>query len=123
MDSAVSIKTIATNQKRKELFERLKLFCERNNFEFRISQDEPYWKIDNLFETKIEIFPVPVWNYGKWSAAYKFLFEQDFTIEWEQNEDVSLCYYPAFDDFDSYFVIFYIPSNNFLPKPSKSIRH
>ena len=71
----------------------------------------------------IEIFPAPIWNCGAWRTAYKFLFEQEFTIEWGKNEDISLCFYPAYTDIDSYFVIFYIPSNNFVPKPSKTIRH
>ena len=123
MGSAIYIKVIANAQKKKELFERLETFCQKNNFEFKFLQDEPYWKTDNLFEMKIELSPAPVWNYGKWCAAYKFLFEQDFTIEWEQNEDISLCYYPALGDINSYFVIFYIPSRNFVPKPSKTIRH
>lgn len=123
MDSAISIRVIAAERKKKELFERFKTFCEENHFECRILQYEPYWKTENFFEIRIEVSPAPIWNYGKWSAAYKFLFEQDFTIEWEPNEDISLCYYPAFDDFDSYFVIFHIPSRNFVPKPSKTIRH
>jgi hypothetical protein len=123
MDSAISIRVIATERKKKELFERLKAFCEKNHFACRILQDEPYWKIENLFEIEIELSPAPIWNYGKWSAAYKFLFEQDFTIEWEQNEDISLCGYPAVDDCDAYFAILHIPSINFVPKPSKTIRH
>ena len=123
MDSTISIRVIANEKKRNELFERLQVFCGNNNLKFKISQNEPYWKIDELFEMRIEIFPAPIWNYGAWRTAYKFLFEQEFTIEWETNEDISLCFYPAYADFDSYFVIFYIPSNNFVPKPSKTIRH
>ena len=123
MESAIFIRVISNNQKKKELFERLKIFCDKNKFQFKILQDEPYWKIENLFEIRIEFSPAPIWNYGSWSAAYKFLFEQEFTIEWDPGEDIALCHYPAFDDFDSYFVIFYIPSKNFVPKPSKTIRH
>ena len=123
MDSTISIRVIANEKKRNELFERLQVFCGNNNLKFKISQNEPYWKTDGLFEMEIEIFPAPIWNYGAWSTAYKFLFEQEFTIEWGTNEDISLCFYPAYTDLDSYFVIFYIPSNNFVPKPSKTIRH
>ena len=92
-------------------------------YQYTEIQNEPYWKIEGRKEMLIEFGPVPVWNYGKWSAAYKCLFEQDFTIEWEPNEDISLRYDPAVGDFDSYFVIFHIPSRNFVPKPSKTIRH
>ena len=126
MDSAISIRIIANEQKRDGLFERLHIFCDRNNLTYKIQQNEPYWKTDGLFEIGIEISPAPIWNYGAWRAAYKFLFEQEFTIEWEPNEDISLCSYPAYDDLAdlaTYFVIFHIPSNNFVPKPSKTIRH
>ena len=123
MNSAMFIRVIASELKRKELFGRLSVFCEKNNLEYRILQDEPYWKIENLFEIEVEFSPAPVWNYGRWSAAYKCLFKQDFTIEWGPNEDISLRYDPAVGDFDSYFVIFHIPSRNFIPKPSKTIRH
>ena len=123
MGSAISIKVISNEQKRNRLFERLETFCEKNHLTSKITQNEPYWKIDGLFEIGIEISPAPIWNYGAWSAAYKFLFEQEFTIEWETNEDISLRFYPAYNDLDSYFVIFYIPSSNFIPKPSKTIRH
>jgi hypothetical protein len=123
MDSAIHISVIANERKRGELFGRLDAFCEKNNAACKMLQNEPYWKIDGLFELGIEISPAPIWNYGAWSAAYRFLFEQEFTIEWEANGDISLCYYPAYDDRDSYFVIFHIPSRNFLPKPSKTIRH
>ena len=122
-ESAISIRVISTEHKKKELFERLEAFCGENHFEYRILQDEPYWKIENLFEIEVEFSPAPVWNYGRWSAAYKCLFKQDFTIEWGPNEDISLRYDPAVGDFDSYFVIFHIPSRNFIPKPSKTIRH
>ena len=123
MDSIISIKVIASELKRKELFGRLIVFCEKNNLEYRILQDEPYWKIENLFEIGIELSPAPVWNYGKWSEVYKFLFEQEFTIEWGPNEDISLCNYPTSHDLDSCFVVFCIPSKSFFPKPSKTIRH
>ena len=123
MGSAISIKVISNEQKRNRLFERLETFCEKSHLTSKITQNEPYWKIDGLFEIGIEISPAPIWNYGAWSAAYKFLFEQEFTIEWEANEDISLRFYPSYNDFESYFVIFHIPSSNFIPKPSKTIRH
>ena len=120
---SVFIRVISNEQRKDELLERLKTFCIENGLEFRITQDEPYWKIETHFEMSIDLYPSPVWNYGKWCEAYKFLFKQDFTIEWEENEDISLCYYPDFDDLNSYFVIFHIPSKKFFPKPSKTIRH
>ena len=123
MESAISIRVLSNEQKRDNLLDRLETFCKKNNLSFKILRNEPYWKIDGLFEIGIEISPAPIWNYGAWSAAYKFLFEQEFTIEWETNEDISLRFYPAYNDFESYFVIFHIPSSNFIPKPSKTIRH
>lgn len=121
--SNVSTRIISNYAKRSELFDRLNLFCKQNDLSFKILQNEPYWKIDGAYEILIELENPPVWNYGKWGEAYKFLFDQDFTIEWEPNEDICLCYYPEVEDFDSYFVIFRIPSHFFVPKPSKDIRH
>lgn len=123
MESSISIRVICNERKRGELFDHLNVFCEKNNFECKILQNEPYWKVEGLFEMSLEIAPAPVWNYGAWSAAYRFLFEQEFTIEWAANEDISLYHYPAYDDMDSYFVIFHIPSSHFVPKPSKTVRH
>lgn len=121
--SKVSARVIANDTKRNEFFERLKLFCSQNSLNFNVAQNIPYWKIDGLFEISIEIESCRVWNYGKWSEAYKFLFNQDFTIEWGLNDDISLCCYPECDNLDSYFVILHIPSDLFVPKPSKDIRH
>ena len=123
MDSAIFVRVICNDQKRNDFFDRLQIFCKENNFEPKFLKNESYWKIEGLFEIEIEMSPAPIWNYGAWSTAYRFLFEQEFTIKWEENEDISLCCYPAVDDFDSYFVIVYIPSRCFVPKPSKTIQH
>jgi len=123
MDRAVTIRVIANEQQRSEFFRRAESFSERNHLRLKILQDEPYWKIEGLFEIKVELHPAPVWNYGNWSEAFHFLFDERFTIEWEQNDDISLYHYPAYDDFESCFVIFCIPSSCFIPKPSKTIRH
>ena len=121
--SNVSARIISNGTKRNELFDRLNLFCKQNNLNLRILRNEPYWKTNGAYEMLIELESSPVWNYGKWGEAYKFLFNQDFTIEWEPNEDICLCYYPECDDLNSYFVLFHIPSEFFVPKPSKDIRH
>ena len=123
MHQSVTIRVISNEQKRKEFFHRAELFCIQNDLQYKVLLDEPYWKIEGLFEIEVLLQPAPIWNYGNWSAAFHYLFEDQFTIEWGQEDDISLCHYPAYDDFDSYFVIFYIPSQFFNPKPSKSIRH
>lgn len=123
MERAVMLRVIANEQKRHEFFQRLELFCKKHDLRYKVSQDEPYWKIENLFEIGIDFDSSPVWNYGNWSAAFHYLFEAQFTIEWPDDAWIHLCHYPAYDDFDSYFVIFYIPIKYFVPQPSKSIRH
>lgn len=123
MHQSVAIRVISNEQKRNEFFHRVKLFCERNGLQYNVVQDEPYWKIEGLFEIEVLLEPSPVWNYGNWSEAFRYLFKEQFTIEWGQEDEISLCHYPAYDDFDSYFVIFCIPSKYFVPKPSRTIRH
>jgi len=119
----VFVHVILSTQKREMLFERVRAFCEENRLRFGVLRDEVYYKVEGCTELLIEFYSPSVWNYGKWSAAYRYLFEQGFTIEYEANEDICLCYYPACGDLESYFVRFYIPSQYFYPKPSKSVRH
>ena len=123
MGNNVVVRIICNEEKAKDFLNRLSVLCETNKFEYTEIQNDPYWKIEGRREMLIEFGPVPVWNYGKWSEVYKYLFEQDLTIEWQPNEDIDFCYYPSPEDSESYFVLFGIPSNRFFPKPSKSIIH
>ncbi len=123
MENNVVMRIICNEKKATALLKRISNLCETNNFNSTVIQNEPYWKIEGRREILIEFDPIPVWNYGKWSEIYKYLFEQDFTIEWDTDESIDFCYYPSPEDSESYFVIFGIPSNCFFPKPSKSIIH
>ena len=123
MEDNVVMRIICNETKAKDFLRRLSILCENNNFQYTEIQNEPYWKIEGRKEMLIEFGPVPVWNYGKWSEVYKYLFEQHFTIEYNTDENVDFCYYPSPEDSESYFVIFGIPANCFFPKPSKSIVH
>ena len=123
MENNVIMRIICNEKKTTDFLLRLSSFCETNKFKINEIQNEPYWKIEERREMLIEFGPVPIWNYGKWSEIYKYLFEQDFTIEWDTDESIDFCYYPSPEDSESYFVIFSIPSNCFFPKPSKGIIH
>ena len=117
------MRVIANEFKRDAFLRRVKLFCAQNDLQYTTLRDKPYWKIEGLFKIEVSLESVPVWNYGKWSDAFHFLFEEQFTIEWPDDTLIELCHYPAYNDLDSYFVVFWIPVIYFVPLPSKSIRH
>ena len=81
MEDNVVMRIICNETKAKDFLRRLSILCENNNFQYTEIQNEPYWKIEGRKEMLIEFGPVPVWNYGKWSEVYKYLFEQIQTLQ------------------------------------------
>ncbi len=118
----VILRMIASPAACTAVLSRLSALCAEQGMTFAVIQEEAYWKIPDRKEVTLHLYACPTWNYGQWSKVYHTLFEQDFTLAWEEDESICLYTYPPSDAGAPWMQLF-IPSACFWPKPSKDIRH
>ena len=111
------VRVISNEKNRELLFSRLDGLCEKYRFGYEVQQNEPYWKIEGQFEFSLEFSPCPILNYDEWSEMFHYLFDLDFVVEWDYNDDIDFWHYTEAFEYDSFFVHFSIPEKCIFPKP------
>ena len=108
--TSASLRVIATPQKTAEFLTRLEAFCRESKIHCIVHRNDAYYKIDGQQEAGVILSDCPTWSRTQWFQACELWFgKQKFIVE-PNGEDVEFCSYPAYDDLESYFVIFTLPA-------------